>query len=125
MQHRSTTVNCSLTTRLPMKRSVILNNGLRPWKELRGKGTKRDQRTDVIRIKVELRDFYVQVGEYLAENEPNSLDNYYVETTAFREALVERGGIRGTKGNRKDGELFVPFLNTQARQERSSLHSSA
>src|ERR1019366_8754829 len=63
---------------------------------------KREQYTGAIRIKVELRDFYVQIGEYLAENESNNLDSYYVETTAFREALAgTRRVFVGRKGTGK------------------------
>ena len=87
-------------------------------KSYTAKVLKREQHTGVIRIKVELRDFYVQIGEYLAENEPNSLDNYYVETTAFREALV---GMRrvfvGRKGTGKTANFL--FLSSTLRRDKN------
>jgi hypothetical protein len=87
-------------------------------KSYTAKVLKREQRTGVIRIKVELRDFYVQIGEYLAENEPNSLDNYYVETTAFREALVgTRRVFVGRKGTGKTANFL--FLSSTLRRDKN------
>jgi len=79
---------------------------------------RRDKHTGVIRIKVELRDFYVQIGEYLAENETNTLDNYYVETTAFREALAgTRRVFVGRKGTGKTANFSA--LSSSLRRDKN------
>src|SRR6202795_2415081 len=81
---------------------------------------KREQHTGAIRIKVELRDFYVQIGEYLAENETNNLDNYYVETTAFREAWVgTRRVFVGRKGTGKTANFIA--LSSTLRRDKNVL----
>jgi hypothetical protein len=82
------------------------------------KVVKRELYTGAIRIKVELRDFYVQIGEYLAENETNNLDNYYVETTAFREALAgTRRVFVGRKGTGKTANFVA--LSSSLRRDKN------
>jgi hypothetical protein len=69
---------------------------------------KRDQYTGALRLKIELRDFYVQIGEYIAENETNALEHYYIETTAYREALAgTRRVFVGRKGTGKTANLVA------------------
>jgi hypothetical protein len=81
---------------------------------------KRVEHTSAIRIKVELRDFYVQIGEYFAENETGALDSYFVETTAFREALAgTRRVFVGRKGAGKTANFVA--LSSSLRRDKNSI----
>jgi hypothetical protein len=91
-------------------------------KDYRDKELERDQYTGTLRLKVELRDFYVQIGEYLAENEASQLENYYIETTAYREALAgTRRLFVGRKGTGKTANLVA--LSAELRKNRNDIVS--
>jgi hypothetical protein len=98
---------------------------LRNWFEPIGraykeKAVRRDQYSGSLRLKVELRDFYVQIGEFLAENETNTLENYYIETTAYREALAgTRRIFVGRKGTGKTANLAA--LASELRGEKDNV----
>jgi hypothetical protein len=86
-----------------------LQQWLAPIEEdYRKKVVESDQYTGALKLEVELRDFYVQIGEYLAENEAGTLENYYVQTTAYREALAgTRRLFVGRKGTGKTANLVT------------------
>ena len=66
----------------------------------------RDRYRDKLHLEVELREFYVKIGEYLAENEAIKLAEYYVETTAYQEALAgTRNLFIGRKGTGKTANM--------------------
>lgn len=80
----------------------------------------RDQYAGALRLKVELRDFYLQIGEYMAENETNTLESYYIETTAYEEALSgARRIFVGRKGSGKTANLVE--LAADLRKERANV----
>jgi hypothetical protein len=86
-----------------------LEQWLTPIEEdYRKKVVQRDHYAGVLKLEVELRDFYVQIGEYLAENEADTLENYYVQTTAYREALAgTRRLFVGRKGTGKTANMIT------------------
>lgn len=51
---------------------------------------------------------HLRLGEYIAENEEDDLDNYFIETSSFLETLAGRHTlVVGRKGSRKTANLFV------------------
>lgn len=88
-------------------------------KAYREKVVRKDQVSGTLRQKLELRDFYVQIGEYLAENETNDLANYYVETTAYHEALAGKRRIFvGRKGSGKTANLVALQLDMSSDKDK-------
>jgi hypothetical protein len=74
-------------------------------------GVHRDQPkrkyVDVLKLATELKDFHLQLGEYVAENEAEHLDEYFVETTAFMDVINGRHAIFvGRKGTGKTTNLI-------------------
>jgi hypothetical protein len=62
---------------------------------------------DVLKLATELKDFHLQLGEYVAENEAQRLDEYFVETTAFMDVINGRHTIFvGRKGTGKTSNLI-------------------
>lgn len=62
---------------------------------------------DVLKLATELRDFHLQLGEYVAENEAEHLNEYFVETTAFMDVVNGRHAIFvGRKGTGKTTNLI-------------------
>lgn len=60
-----------------------------------------------VELATELKDFQVQIGEYIAENEADHLNDYFVETTAYNDALTGRQMIFvGRKGTGKTANLL-------------------
>jgi hypothetical protein len=86
---------------------------LRQWispieKDYREKAIQADARASTLRLRVDLRDFYVEIGEFLAENEPNTLENYFIDTTAYNEALAgSRQIFVGRKGTGKTANMLA------------------
>jgi hypothetical protein len=77
-----------------------------------------DHYVGAVKLEVELRDFYVQIGEYLAENEADTLENYYVQTTAYREALAgTRRLFVGRKGTGKTANMVTLASELRKRKE--------
>ncbi len=63
------------------------------------------ERSGAIKLATELRN--LRVGEYVAENEADHLDDYFVETSAYREVLDGRHSIfLGRKGTGKTANLL-------------------
>ena len=92
---------------------------LRQWTlpieaDYREKVIQKDSHAGTLRLRVDLRDFYVQIGEFLAENETNTLENYYVETTAYNEALAgSRQIFVGRKGTGKTANMLALSADIQ------------
>ena len=80
----------------------------------------KDAHAGALRLRVDLRDFYVQIGEFLAENEPSTLENYYIETTAYREALAgSRQVFVGRKGTGKTANMLA--LAAEIRKDQDNV----
>jgi hypothetical protein len=63
------------------------------------------ERLSAVRLATELRG--LRLGEYVAENEVDQLDNYFVETSAYKLALEGRSSIFvGRKGTGKTANLI-------------------
>jgi hypothetical protein len=57
---------------------------------------------DALKLATELKDFHLQIGEYVAENESQHLAEYFVETTAFMDVINGTHSIFvGRKGTGK------------------------
>jgi hypothetical protein len=70
----------------------------------------RNRRThaEVVRLATELSGFYFGLGDYVAENESETLDSYFVATTAYEDALEGRQSIFvGRKGTGKTANLVA------------------
>jgi len=77
-------------------------------KQFRESVQPKDQYLSALSLEVELRKFYVQIGEYLAENEAANLSEYYLETTAYQEAMNgSRSLFIGRKGTGKTANLVA------------------
>jgi hypothetical protein len=64
-------------------------------------------RMGAVRLATELRDFHQQLGEYVAENEAESLPDYFVETTAHMDVINGTQTIFvGRKGTGKTASLL-------------------
>jgi hypothetical protein len=62
---------------------------------------------DVVRLATELKDFHLQLGEYVAENEADRLSAYFVETTAYSDVINGTHTIFvGRKGTGKTTNLI-------------------
>lgn len=73
-----------------------------------------------IELATELKDFQLQIGEWLAENESGQLEDYFVETTAYQEALEGRQMIFvGRKGTGKTANLLR--LASKLGEDRANL----
>ncbi len=95
------------------KSAIEASKYLKQWlapieKDYREKALQKDAHAGALRLRVDLRDFYVQIGEFLAENEPSTLENYYIETTPYREALAgSRQLFVGRKGTGKTANMLA------------------
>ena len=88
-------------------------------REYRERQVHREQVGGATRLRTELRDFYVEIGEYLAENEGEALQHYYVETTAYQEALAgTRTVFVGRKGTGKTANLIA--LSNELKSSRNN-----
>lgn len=89
-------------------------------KDYREKTVQKDPRAGTLRLRVDLRDFYVQIGEFLAENEPNTLQNYYIDTTAYNEALAgSRQIFVGRKGTGKTANMLA--LSSHLQRDKDNI----
>jgi hypothetical protein len=62
---------------------------------------------DAVRLATELKDFHLELGEYVAENEANRLTEYFVETTAYTDVINGTHTIFvGRKGTGKTANLI-------------------
>jgi hypothetical protein len=62
---------------------------------------------NVVRLATELKDFHLQLGEYVAENEAEHLGAYFVETTAYTDVVNGTHTIFvGRKGTGKTANLI-------------------
>lgn len=62
---------------------------------------------DVVRLATELKDFHLELGEYVAENEADRLNAYFVETTAYSDVVNGTHTIFvGRKGTGKTANLL-------------------
>jgi len=87
---------------------TIVDEWLRPFEERERKEAQaREQYAEVVKSVTELRGFQLQLGDYQAENEVDQLDDYFVETSAYREALSGHQTIFvGRKGTGKTANLL-------------------
>ena len=100
--------------------SQLAKNWLsRLTEELRKERTS-SETAGVVELATELKDFQTKIGEYIAENEADHLDEYFVETTAYNEALAGRQMIFvGRKGTGKTANLLK--LASTLRPDRRNL----
>lgn len=62
---------------------------------------------DALRLATELKDFHLQLGDYVAENEAQRIVDYFVETTAYMDVLNGTHTIFvGRKGTGKTANLI-------------------
>jgi hypothetical protein len=62
---------------------------------------------DVLRLATELKDFHLNLGEFVAENESQRLENYFIETTAYMNVVNGTHTIFvGRKGTGKTSNLI-------------------
>jgi hypothetical protein len=62
---------------------------------------------NALRLATELKDFHLQLGEYVAENESGQLNKYFVDTTVSTELINgTRGVFAGRKGTGKTANLI-------------------
>lgn len=60
-----------------------------------------------LRLATELRDFHLELGDYVAENESATLDDYFVETTVSSDLISGTQGVFvGRKGTGKTANLI-------------------
>ncbi|MEI9476678.1 MAG: hypothetical protein WCO26_08890 [Deltaproteobacteria bacterium] len=86
-----------------------LDEWLKPLEESYGQQKhSRDEYARALKLATELKGFQLQLGEHVAENEGEKLiEEYFVETTPFREALEGRQTIFiGRKGTGKTANLL-------------------
>ncbi len=80
----------------------------------------RDVHADAVKLATELSVFQFGLGDYLAENEAEKLDEYFVETAAYREALEGRQTVFiGRKGTGKTADFLR--LSSALEQNRENL----
>jgi hypothetical protein len=71
----------------------------------------RDSHAQALELATELQDFQIGLGDYIAENEEERLPDYFVETSAYRDALEGKQTIFvGRKGTGKTAN-FVKLAN--------------
>ena len=64
-------------------------------------------RARVLRLATELKDFHVQLGDYIAEDESNHLNEYFVETTVSADIINGTQNVFvGRKGTGKSANLI-------------------
>ena len=62
---------------------------------------------DVLKLATELKDFHLELGDYVAENESQRLPDYFVETTSFMDVVNGTHAIFvGRKGTGKTSNLI-------------------
>jgi len=62
---------------------------------------------ETLKLATELKDFHLQIGEYVAENESRHLSEYFVETTAYMDVINGTHTILvGRKGTGKTSNLI-------------------
>lgn len=82
----------------------------------RKEASARAQYAEAIKSVTELRGFQLQLGDYQAENEVEQLEGYFVETSAYREAIAGHQTIFvGRKGTGKTANLLklTSFLRAE------------
>lgn len=99
----------------------IVDHWLAGLEELaRKEAAARAQYAEVVKSATELRGFQLQLGDYQAENESDQLEDYFVETAAYREALAGHQTIFvGRKGTGKTANLLR--LTSALKREASTL----
>lgn len=64
-------------------------------------------RSKALRLATELKDFHLQLGDYIAEDESGSLNSYFVETTVSQDILNGTQNVFvGRKGTGKSANLI-------------------
>jgi len=64
-------------------------------------------RTRALQLATELKDFHLQLGDYIAEDESSSLNSYFVETTVSQDILNGTQNVFvGRKGTGKSANLI-------------------
>jgi hypothetical protein len=86
----------------------FVDKWLAPFEEAeRKQEAARKQYSEVVKSATELRGFQLQLGDYQSENEVDQLDTYFVETSAYREAVSGHQTIFvGRKGTGKTANLL-------------------
>lgn len=87
---------------------AIVDSWLAPFEQIeRKEAAAREQYAEAVKSVTELRGFQLQLGDYQAENEVDELERYFVETSAYREALGGHQTIFvGRKGTGKTANLL-------------------
>jgi hypothetical protein len=100
---------------------AMVDSWLTSLEELERKETSaRAQYADAVKSATELRGFQLQLGDYQAENEADQLEEYFVETAAYREAISGHQTIFvGRKGTGKTANLLR--LTSQLKREPATL----
>jgi len=69
--------------------------------------TAKSNRSKALRLATELKDFHLQLGDYIAEDESSTLNSYFVETTVSQDILNGTQNIFvGRKGTGKSANLI-------------------
>jgi hypothetical protein len=92
----------------PREAAQLTEQWLRPMREIEESSLDaRSSYVRALRLATELKDFHVQLGDYVAENESGQLEDYFVETTTSAEVI---GGTQsifvGRKGTGKTASLL-------------------
>ena len=75
--------------------------------EDRAMETIKANRSKALRLATELKDFHLQLGDYIAEDESSSLNSYFVETTVSQDILNGTQNVFvGRKGTGKSASLI-------------------
>jgi len=93
----------------PAEAARLTNEWLDSVPALRNRGHHKPKAAyaNVIRLATELKDFHLQLGEYVAENEADRLGSYFVETTAYTDVVNGTHTIFvGRKGTGKTANLI-------------------
>jgi hypothetical protein len=92
----------------PTEASRLAEDWLRPMvKESEDKTESTTKYVDVLRLATELRDFHVQLGDYVAENESAHLQEYFIETTVSADIINGTQSVFvGRKGTGKTANLL-------------------
>jgi len=96
-------VNCPTARECVIQAESFLEQTLAQYRDRRQ--VQRPDRLAAVQLATELKG--LRLGEYIAENEADQLQNYFVETSAYKLALQGRSGIFvGRKGTGKTANLI-------------------
>ena len=100
----------------PGEASRITAEWLRPMaKESKDNVTSATKYADSLRLATELKDFHVQLGDYVAENESVHLEEYFIETTISADLVNGTQSVFvGRKGTGKTANLLHAEAITSA-----------